>query len=251
MASALLLLAAYGVWDLGEGESTSQDSRMKRAWSHFSLFCTAEGLSPSGIRSFSRSKLHCGTKTNPTFPFVGCKGSDTVLLLKFLSFVATMRLADAGPALSERLSKLLLLVQMGARAGLSFTQGIYVHGIWLERSCVIHLRRALRDFTSAYSQLAFFSLAEGHTLFGMVPKLHALCHFKKDFEDSLKRGKALAISPGVYDCAMGEDYIGKIAKLSRRVAYKRGHFERSILRVALVKAKSVLNKFCKDRGLKA
>ena len=248
MASVILLLAAYGFWDLGDRrESRSLDNRLNRAWRHFDLYCLAESFKPSALRGFSRDKLHCGRTTAATFPFVSCKGSDTVLLLKWLYFVATLHLGSEPGSRSAQLTQLLQLIQLGANSGLAFSQGIYGHGLWLERSCALHLRKALREFFTAYSQLAHFSMHNGHVLFGFVPKLHALAHFKQDFDSFLRTSRSKCLNPGIYDCSMNEDFIGAISKQSRRVAFKRYQFERTVLTSYLVKTKMVLNKFMKER----
>ena len=50
------------------------------AWNHFKLWAEAEGCVPS-IRSFTPDKLHCAG-----FPWMGCKGSDTILIFRWLRF---------------------------------------------------------------------------------------------------------------------------------------------------------------------
>ena len=78
LGSAIVYLAISGYFD-SEGDGRALDDRLARAWASFSLWCDTLGERPSGIRSFSRQKLHIPTTS--AFPWVGCKGSDTMLLL--------------------------------------------------------------------------------------------------------------------------------------------------------------------------
>ena len=74
-ASALILLALKGFFDGPTDSEFSFERRMSSAWAHFKLWATSVGESPGGIRSFTREKLHYKN----SFPYVGCKGSDTVI----------------------------------------------------------------------------------------------------------------------------------------------------------------------------
>ena len=56
---------------------------LKRAFSNLKLFCLANGLQVSGIRNFTVQNMHAARNA---FPWVGCKGSDTIVILKWLCF---------------------------------------------------------------------------------------------------------------------------------------------------------------------
>ena len=130
-----------------------------------------------------------------------------------------------------------------SRAGLSFSQGIHGHGIWMGPSCVSHCRSAVQRFGNSYAYLADYCLKQGYCLYGMVPKLHSYMHFRTDFDDSLKEGRENTLNPAVFDNSMSEDFVGRISRQSRRVPFKR--IEWTILRCYMVKAKLQIKRVCK------
>ena len=183
--------------------------------------------------------------TKNSFPFVGCKGSDTVVLLKWLDFLTGLHLGD--PSWSDGDRQTLQWIQDGCRAGLRFSQGIHGHGIWLKQNCVSYLRRAVQEFGNNYARLAQMSLTRGWSLFGMTPKIHALMHFRSDFDDSIRSGRPFTLNPAVYDNSMSEDFIGRIARQSRRISFR--NVERTILKSYQIKAFFVINAFRKEHRM--
>ena len=189
---------------------------MKSAWSYFFLWCSSKGVRPQSIRGFTRDKLHF---KRGSFPYVSCKGSDTVLLLKWLVFIIELnRKSMENASLKQTLGVMLL----GARSGLVFTQYIHRHGLWMRKHCVGKLRLAVKRFTHCYSVLAKESLDNSISLFGMVPKYHSMAHYLADIDDFLVRNQddALLLNPACFDCSMNEDFVGKVAKQSRRIGYR-------------------------------
>ncbi len=180
------------------------------------------------------------------YPFLGCKGSDTPVLLKWLCFYVGLQLADDSWPAEDR--KVLEWMLAGARAGLSFTQGIHGHGIWLSPSCARSLRLAVQSFGNCYAHLAEHCLNKGRSLFGCVPKLHAYLHFRSDFDDAIADGRLFTLNPAVFDCSMSEDFIGRISRQSRRISFR--NIERSVLKAYQMKAKFVITKFQRQNQLK-
>ena len=240
-ASSLLLLVHFGLF----GAAGSLEAKLESAWGHFDLWKVTAGEHVQGIRSFSKDKLHCNSGA---YPYVGCKGGDTIVLLKWLLFFVTS--CRATVAAHQRATlRCLDLLEQGARGGLEFSQGIFGHGIWLEQSCVRTLRQALQDFGAAYAHLAQFCLQQGLTLYGLVPKLHALMHFKREFHESICEHRPFTLNPQVFDCSRAEDFVGQVSKSSRRISFKRTVFERELLRRYLLKVKMAIKKFkYKRRG---
>ena len=147
--------------------------------------------------------------------------------------------------------KVMEWVFRATEGGLHFTQAIHKHSLWLERSCALQLRAALTEFLAGYCRLAQYCVVKRKTLFGLTPKLHALCHFRQDLDCSLAAGHDKILNPGVWDCSQNEDYIGKVSRQSRRVAYKRKTFEAQILKIYLLKTRFVITKFRADQSKKA
>ena len=234
-ASVLILLCNGGYFD-SPGDSTSVVERLGRAWSSFSLWCQTVGKSPASMRSFSKEKLHFPTTSS--FPFIGCKASDTVLLLKFLRFFAGLQVASGDN------SEAIQLIKLGCQQGLEFG-GIHRHGLWLIPSCRDHLYRAIRGFCHTYSRLASIAFQQRVTLFGLVPKAHAMGHLYHDFERVWQN--AYSLNPGVWDCSASEDFVGRVSRQSRRISYR--HVVTNTLLAYKVKCKFVIQRFKKTRGL--
>lgn len=222
------------------GEGGSIPECLARAFATLKLFCLANKLNVYGIKNFTTQNMHAGKNA---FPWLGCKGSDSIVILKFLRFYAALILREDGWSAQEQ--QLLKWMIGGAEAGLSFSQGIHGHGIWLTRSCVLHLRRCVQRFGNFYACLANYSLQHRYSLYAMVPKLHAYLHFRADFDDFLHGGREVCLNPACFDNSMSEDFIGRVARQSRRISFKK--IEWTILRSYQVKTKFVIDKFTKLR----
>ena len=184
--------------------------------------------------------MHASKKA---FPWLGCKGADTIVILKWLQFFLGLLMSE--DSWSPEHKRILNLMLEGSKAGLSFSQGIHGHGIWLKVSCVKSLRRATRRFGHAYVRLAAYCVEQGYTLFGMVPKLHAKMHYQADFDDSIRETRQWTLNPAAFDNSMSEDFIGRIARQSRRISFR--NIEKSILLSYQTKAHFVIDKFKKRR----
>ena len=237
-------MGSMGLFDEGvAGEGYSVGARLERAYGSLRLFCDVKTLGLR-LRGFTVQNFHQGP--NQAFPYVGSKGADTIIIMKWLLFFSRLQL-DVQTSLSPRDREVLLWISSGAKAGLSWGQGLHGHGLWLKQSCARYLRQANHKFCSCYSFLATHCLERGVSLFGMIPKFHALDHFRADFDDSLAAGLERTLNPACFDNSCSEDFIGKIAKQSRRISYK--NIERALLLAYCVKAKFVHDKFCKERAL--
>ena len=234
IGSALVLLCFGGYFD--DAPPYGIEDRLGRAWANFMLWCAAHSVSPSGIRSFSKQKIHMPTMG--TFPWVGCKASDTILLLKWMRFFTNLKIS-AGDANSD-----LKLIAGACDNGLKF-QGIYRHGIWLKNSCRGKLMANCQRFTTAYAKLAASALRQNMQLFAMVPKFHSFDHVKVDLEP--RNGQIVYLNPATWCCSMSEDFIGRVSRQSRRVSYIK--VMESTLLAYKVKARFLLGRLKKARGL--
>ena len=235
LASAILLLCNLGAFDL-RGESKSVDNRLTRAWRQLQLFMEAASLHVGGLRSFSKKKMHFAS--GGAFPWLGCKGSDTIVLLKWLRVLLVQlrsRGCSAGTGHDFSTCRACTFLEMAVAGGLQFSQGIHGHSLWLGQSCIRFLRRSLYDFLRGYAQLAQYCLMRQMPLFGLTPKYHALCHYKHDFEVALQKNRHATINPAAWDCSQSEDFIGRISRQSRRIGFKKEHFERHLLHHYLLK----------------
>ena len=243
LASCILLMGSMGLFDEGvAGESCSVGARLERAYGSLRLFCQVQKLGLR-LRGFTIQNFHQGP--NQAFPYVGSKGSDTIIIMKWLLFFARLQL-EVQSSLTPKDREVLVWVSAGSRAGLTWGQGLHGHGLWLKQGCVRHLRQANHRFCSSYCFLAQHCLEGGVSLFGMVPKFHALCHFRLEFDDSIAAKLDRTLNPACFDNACSEDFIGKIAKQSRRVSYKC--IETALLLAYCVKAKFVNDNFSKNRA---
>lgn len=233
IASSIVLLCIQGFFD-HEGDGCGIDDRLGRAYAGFMLFCDTNSLKPAGFRSFSRQKLHLPTLGS--FPYIGCKGSDVPILLKWLLFFTRLNLIAKPGDLT------LLLISAGCDSGLGF-QGIYRHGVWLQSTCRAKLEKDLERFLGSYARLAALTYQQGYQLYAMVPKAHALDHIKYSLE--LGNQKEFTCNPSVWDCSMSEDLVGHISRQSRRVSHV--HVVANTLLAYKVRARFVLERFKKAR----
>lgn len=233
IGSVIVLFCLEGVFDL-DSAGRSIDLRLSRAWSSFSLWCDTHNVSPAGLRSFSKEKLHMPKMG--TFPWCGGKGSDAIILLKWLKFLSGLHGA-ANPS-----SPLFPLVLRACCNGLSF-QAIHRHGIWLKSSCRDRIMRCGKGFVQDYARLAKWSYDNRLQLFAMVPKIHAMDHFAVHL--ALLCFEEYACNPAVFDCSMSEDFIGQLSRQSRRISHTNV-VENTILAYK-VKARFVLKRFKKRK----
>ena len=234
IGSVIVLFCLEGVFDL-DGAGKSIDLRLSRAWSSFSLWCDKHNVSPAGLRSFSKEKLHMPKMG--TFPWCGGKGSDSILLLKWLKFLSGLH----GPANPS--SPLFPLVLRACCNGLSF-QAIHRHGIWLKSSCRDRIMRCGKGFVQDYARLAKWAYDNRLQLFAMVPKIHAMDHFAVHL--ALLCFEEYACNPAMFDCSMSEDFIGHLSRQSRRISHTNV-VENTILAYK-VKARFVLKRFKKRKN---
>ncbi|CAE7717972.1 unnamed protein product [Symbiodinium sp. CCMP2592] len=242
LASAILLLCNLGAFDLA-GESKSVDNRLVRAWRQFQLFLETSSLHVGGLRSFSKKKMHFAS--GGSFPWLGCKGSDTIVLLKWFK-VLLVQLRIRG--LAAATSSVWKYLEQAVHSGLQWSQGIHGHGIWYRKSCARHLRNQLQGFLSGYSRLAQWCMVQKMPLFGMTPKFHALAHFKLELEAPISAGFEYILNPAVFDCSMSEDFIGRISRQSRRIGFKKNLFEKHLLRQYKLKFGFVVRAYEKQGG---
>ena len=233
IGSTIVLFCWNGVFD-SDGGSLALGNRLIRAWSSFMLWCDTQKVSPSGLRSFSKEKLHM--PTTGSFPWLGCKGSDSIIILKWLRFLSGLHGA------LDPSSRVFPLIFKAAENGLQF-QSVHRHGIWLKPDCRDRIRRNAKDFVQTYAWLADYALQNGWQLYAMVPKIHAMDHIRVCLEQSSQNQYTL--NPAIADCSMSEDFIGRVSRQSRRISYVQ--IVENTLLAYKVKARFVLQRFKKRK----
>lgn len=236
IASCVMLILRLKFFHDADG-GNDRDSLLARAYSHFNLFCQATGRSPA-LRSFTSAFFNATRWT--VYPWVNCKGSDTSLLMAWISTLTSGLMVE-----SQNPDHVYLLKMMGstAEAGRKLQRLTYDHGLWLTKRCAGALYHHFHKFLKGYNALAFLSLHKfQYTGFGMTAKYHLLCHEKYDLLKRLEDPETeRCANPQLFGCEMNEDVVGKLSRLSRRVSTRKTS-ERT-LQLYLIKSKSVYRRW--------
>ena len=98
-----------------------------------------------------------------------------------------------------------------------FMRGIYSNDVLMESSVGSQLATALRDFIRAYLWQAWKASELGLQYFGLYPKLHSL----HEIAYGLRRQARISpwvFNPAACSCSLDEDFIGRVAVISRQVS---------------------------------
>ena len=241
IGSAVLLLCHLQLFHEppGEGVSNARKVLLQRAHGHFRLFCNGCGLK-AALRSFTPDFLNC--RKIRMFPWINCKGSDSMILIRWLA-VATHGFLTSHPEHTE----ILRMIYGAARAARDWMSSLYSHGLWLTRGCAYAIYREGRRFLLQYNALAYESLHGcGFQGFAMKPKVHMLAHTLVDFRSWLdRRDVELIPSPLMWSCESNEDNIGRVSRVSRRM-HQASVCTRT-LEAYLIKSKALHTQFKRQR----
>ena len=110
-----------------------------------------------------------------------------------------------------------LVEAFGTQRCNSFMRGIYGEDAWIPQERAAKLASDLNYFVKAYvySARLYRDRCKGFA-FGLYPKLHAL--HEVAFELSRQASLGWAMNPAVEICGPDEDFVGRIAHLSRCVS---------------------------------
>ena len=208
VASSILLLTTLGYF----GANGTVDVKLERAYHVFRLYCQTTSQSP-GLRSFNRRFFNYPTAAN--FAYTNSKGSDTIMLTKWLLVFTTGCQNDlSDPAHVE----ILNLIYFTAEAAVNFFRIMNTHGLFLRAPCMIALWKEVRCFIRGYSMLAWKSHTDlGFKGFGIKPKLHLLRHAELEaYQKLMNPSCTWFANPIMWGCESNEDYIGRACRLSRR-----------------------------------
>ena len=212
VGSTLLWLCHLKCFDL-PGESENIDERLTRAHCQFKLWAQTEGYSPA-LRSFTKSYMNAKTYSDAAWS--NSKGSDTMILLKWLRFLLGLFLRDPSDELQPHAQQLQLLRDV-INNSLQMCDLLYSHNIAVPRVCARRLYLHIMVVIRGYKRIAGYCKQQHLPGYRLKPKLHALAHIALDIRQSLKTSTPRIINPLVWACEMNEDHIGHVARLSRKL----------------------------------
>eukprot|EP00438_Fugacium_kawagutii_P024461 Skav208075 [mRNA] locus=scaffold1800:26782:28251:- [translate_table: standard] len=222
VASAIVMLMDFSLFSLA-GAANSVEALFERASLDFAFWARHEwrGHVRPQMKNFTRQRFHFSKATQ--FPFLRCKGSDIMLLTRWLRHILVHGLiyegefVRSGFNLFQRCSPdqrpLLREVAEGAEGALEFFHLMHTSGIWLEPNAAARMAECCYKFCKAYVALAEGCHARQLCRFHMEPSLHGFFHFYID----LRNRNTVTLNPACSSCEQDEDYIGKIARLARCV----------------------------------
>lgn len=222
VASSIVLLMDLGFFNV-PGLANSVEILFERASFDFAFWARHEwrGAVRPNMKTFTRQLFHF-SKTS-AYPFVRCKGSDMMLLTRWLGHILAHGVVFEGDLLRSGRSlivqcqgdKLPLLQAIGAASAgaLHFFHLLHSSGLWLEPNVSSSMAESCLKFCEAY-----IALAKGcHQLrlcrFHLEPSLHGFSHFYFDLRDHT----CDVLNPACHSCEADEDFVGKVARLARSV----------------------------------
>ena len=232
--STICLLARFFGWFDYAGDSVALENQLKRAHSRLVLWASAEGRHLH-LRGFTQEFMHLPRVQG--YAWTNSKGSDTMILLQWLSF--ELSLADLALA-DHRRHDLLRVAEQVCRASGDVFRLLYSHGLFLPRSCMVVYRDEILRITRGYSFLATECLKERFQAYSLKTTIHGLHHCAVEADICLQTGCVCMPNPLYVDCSQCEDFIGRTARVCR-ATHTRGTALRSLQR-HLVKTKLLLKK---------
>lgn len=236
IGSCVLLCCWLGYFNI-EGESNRKEILLRRAHSSFKMYCMAFSKA-AGLRSFS--PLFFNHASWSAYPWVNCKGSDSMLLLQWLRLQVTGFQRDL---LDPAHTDLFKMMHAGVKYAIDFTELTYSHPLWLSRACASNLASLLNSFLRVYRCLASWSMQRyAFAGFGMKGKLHMVCHTKHELAQWLSDPALMLFpNPQLWGCEMNEDVVGRISRLSRRCSHRV--VQSRTLELYLIKCKALHVRF--------
>lgn len=191
----------------------------------------------AGLRSFSASFFQ--VKTKRSFAWANSKGSDSVLLLRWLYFYVGLQLVTSS-CLTDEQKAFFKTYRLTVDHSLKAFDLMYTHGLWLRRECATVLHDHLSFLLRGYKQCARMILDLNHNGFGLKRKFHGMAHLKFSIRQDLLNGVRAVINPMYSGCEQNEDKIGKVSRVSRKVSTRT--ITNTILQRYMLKKKAVLRR---------
>ena len=213
VGSCVIRMCLMRYFDFEEQGSVSIASRLERAYSKYKLWTLACGKNTT-LKRFSRANFNFERFNQ--YPWVNGKGSEITLLLMWVDFYIDELLRKPLKC-SDDAVPLRAMLQM-VRGGLNWIGIMHSHGIWLPRACAQTQVDAGLSFIRGYSFLAQYCMERRVAGFRLRPKLHYLHHLVMEAQSQLQGDASWVLNCAVFLCEQNEDFIGRLARVSRRVA---------------------------------
>ena len=227
LSSSIVLLCELGYFP---GQSDAVTEQLRRAYEDFAFWTKHEwpGRTMQSMKMFTKELFHWPRKE--AFPAGRFKGSDCMLMLRWLHHMVREGFVRENAPAREHRSPLahpleewhvpfFVSLLKASNAGIQFFHILARSGVWLERDKAQELGLFAAEFTQAFSKLARLCHARGMPRFHLVPALHAFHHFYWDTKAFLELPDmpSVFLSPAVAGCEADEDFVGKTARLTRKV----------------------------------
>jgi hypothetical protein len=235
VGSCIFILAMLTYFDLEPHGTKNIDDRLCRAHSLLELYAISCGKTLF-LRSFTKASFNI-KRVSSSFPWIGCKGSDTMILFHWLVFF--LGILDVRPE-HEYLVKAM---KETCQACINYFDLMYPAGLWLHKDIAEQVRINGLTYIRGYAYLAKACLNLGLPGFGLKPKLHSHHHQVMEIHDALRRGAEYVLSPLCFSCEVNEDFIGRVCRITRGVSQRTVKLR--TLQYYLVQARSIINGFTK------
>eukprot|EP00438_Fugacium_kawagutii_P030935 Skav200082 [mRNA] locus=scaffold4413:148907:150756:- [translate_table: standard] len=212
--SSIIALCRMKLFD-SIGDKVAIMERLVRAHKSFQLFCLVHKKAP-GLRSLTPAFLNYTRRHHAAW--ANSKGSDTMLLLKWILWFVGLQLINPSTALNPAQERFLKTLKHTIMSGLGMFDVCNSHGLWLRPTCARLVHARLMLLLRGYKSLAKQSMSMRWSGYALKPKFHRLNHIAFSIREALERKSQLLLNPLHAACEQNEDLVGKISRLSRKLA---------------------------------
>ena len=223
VASTIILLMDLGYYTLPHAASNSVEEQLERTYFDFAFFAKHEfvGKTVPYIKHFTRLLLHF--QRHSSFPFGRFKGSDTMLMIRWLQHLICHGPIFEGDLLrpeknlirsplAQWHAEFFHMIAIWCSSSLKFFHILHTSGIWLMPIASGAMANASAAFSRAYSRLATLCFNRGLCRYHLEPSQHYFYHYNFEL-----RSHDVIMSPATENCEADEDFIGRVCRLARCV----------------------------------
>ena len=143
------------------------------------------------------------------------KGMDTGTVTKFIEFLVLEHLLDHE---HSQHGPMLVLIRDACSSIGVFLRTLFSEGFFLTEQGAHKSIAAGYAFLQSYGQLAKTAMNSGRALYKLKPKAHSMAHLVLEMLTQFRCNKCSVCNPVASSTFMCEDFIGRVARLSRRVS---------------------------------